>query len=211
MHPKKLATRAMMAGAVGVTAAQGATHTGVLALMMGAAGAASATGIGLAAVGGALTVGGMALGAASAYSTKKHLDLLEEIYRNRNNIPQCEILALRRRADGVHHLYIANVILPWIIRQKKLKFGKKLASAGGLGLVMSAGSAVRKAYKWGKGNLGKDRSSYADILARHLLTHECDLTKQIVEALCGQQKLQEFLNQDTDTVAPQIAEKMKSV
>jgi hypothetical protein len=211
---KKIAKGAMMAGAVGVESAQIATHTGFLALMMGGAAAASATGIGLAAVGGAITVGGMALGAKSALSTWHHIQALESIYVNRNGMKPphaCDVAPPWLERNDTIHNYIADTVLPWIIQQKKTKKDKKVASTFGAGLGVSLWSAGRWVYKGIQGSLGQMRSHYAWTLAKHLLTHNCRLAYAIVTALFGGSLPKAVLQQDMDTVTLLLQQKMKSV
>lgn len=76
---KRLGNYSAQAGTAGNVAAQGALHTGGIALVTGAV---SATGIGLVVAGGALTLGNMAKGARSWRKTSKHLRGLSEIYRH---------------------------------------------------------------------------------------------------------------------------------
>jgi hypothetical protein len=207
-HIKKTVKGVGSAAGVGMQVAQGVTHTGFVALGLGVVGAASATGIGLAAAGAAVTLGMMATGAASAWSTKKKIDLLEKIYGQRSSCI-CEAIDDVPRIDD--HKYIADTILPWIIRQKKHKKKKKIGSALGGGMVVSAISMVRWLHKKRLGTLGQKRSFYAQVIAAHLLTFQCSLVTKIVAALCSPEKLVEMLSQDTDTITPEIAEKMKSV
>jgi hypothetical protein len=207
-HPKKVVRGTLTAAGLGITAAQFGTGTGYVALATGAAAATSATGIGLVVAGGAITLGMMAAGAVSAYKTSQHLKLLEKIYEKRNTC-LCEKVDYEPRIDD--HKYIADKILPWIISQKKHKRRKKIGSALGGGLGVSAWSAIRWLHKKRLGTLGQRRSFYANVLAVHLLTFQCSLTLQIVAALVGTQKLLEMMYSDSNTITPEIAEKMKSV
>ena len=150
---KRVATGLMTAGSVGIQAASLATGTSSIAMAgaIAAGVAVSATGIGLVAAGGALTLGSMAMSAKSAYSTHQHLKVLEQIYEDRGRYRmRCQHLP--GADDGLGqfpdiHSFIAEVVLPWVIRQKKHKLGKKVGSAAGGGMLVGAWSAGRNLYK----------------------------------------------------------------
>ena len=216
---KRVASGVMTAASVGIQAASFATGASSLAVgsALVAGAAVSATGIGLVAVGGAITLGGMVLGAKSAYSTAQHLKRLDAIYAARGTYRnRCRLLPwagpekLNTDFPDLHG-FVADKVLPWIIRQKKHKLGKKVASAAGLGLGAGLWSAGRKAYKAIRGTLGKQRTYYAECLAVHLITCNCPLAEAVVAELYSEEEMRLLSVMDSETAAPLLAEKMKSI
>jgi hypothetical protein len=200
-----------MAASLGGTAAQVATHTGLLALATGAVGAASATGIGLVAGGLAVTATGMGLGARSVYRTNQHLNHLLKIQAEAKGF-QCTNLSSDPYTEGMHE-YVINIILPWIIHQKRQKRTKKAMDTAALGLVTGLWSAGRKIAKWKAGSLGKKRHRYAEFLAVHFLTSQCWLADAIVAELYSPTEMiwMKEPGRTNTEVAPLLADKMKSV
>jgi hypothetical protein len=216
---KRVATGVMTAASVGLQAASLATGASSIAVIgaVAAGAAVSATGIGLVAAGGALTLGSMALGARSAYNTAQHLKRLEKIYAARGTYrSRCRVLpwsgSERLNAEFADlHGWVADKVLPWIIRQKKHKLGKKVTTAVGAGLLVGIWSAGRKAYKALNGTLGKRRTYFAECLAVHLITCSCPLAQDIVSELYSEDEMNKLRFMDSDTAAPLLADKMKSI
>ena len=160
----------------------------------------------------------MALGARSAHRTAQHLGALEAIYANRGRwfcrgctvLPSVDAESLNEEFPNLHGL-IADKVLPWVIRQKKHKLGKKTATAFGAGLLVGIWSAGRKAYKAWSGTLGLRRTYFAECLAVHLITANCALAEAFVTALYSEEEMHRLKQMDSEAAAPLLADKMKSI
>ena len=210
---KKAANIGASAASTAGTVASYAAHTGgALALATGAA--ISATGIGLIAVGGALTLGGMVQGARSWSKTGDHIAGLKAIYAHRNELAQCSLcLPGGRSAPGgqkIAHDYIANSVLPYIISQKESKLTRKKVSTFGGGVLVSAYEKLHGLKKMYDGTRGKLRSYYAHVLAVHLITHYCPLADAIVEQLYSGAECDVIKRMNSDDAGELLMDKMKS-
>jgi hypothetical protein len=209
---KRFATGGMNVGSIGLQAASIATGSSSIAVAAAiATGAAvSATGVGLVAAGGALALGSLVLNARSAHKTRHHIDHLKKIQGNLGSFQWCVLLSSDPRFANLHGT-VGNIILPYIINQKKEKFGKKVAGAAGAGLLTNLYAAGRYAYKGLRGRLGKKRHLYAEYLAVHLITADCELAKAIVAELYSKEELKGLMAMDSSKLAPLLADKMKSL
>jgi hypothetical protein len=215
---KTIAAVSMPAATAADTAAQLGTGTSALHVAgMVAAGASAAaigaTGIGLIAAGAVLTVAASAVNLRSAYKTNKHINNLQDIQAQSRGC-SCKMLST---AANVQHLHdpIRDTILPYIISQKKRKLFKKTVGAvPGVGMGMVAARGGQAFCKWRNHTKGVCRSLYADFLAVHLLTAECQLVDAIISELLSPEELRWMkgeLGMDNNFIAPIIADKMKSV
>jgi hypothetical protein len=204
----------MSAGSLGVSVAQ--TALGASTFATGAAivagTAVSATGIGLAATAAALTLGGMALGARSAYATNRHINRLVELSTNQDTVFRCVCLSTDPRHQCLHDV-IKNDVLPYIIHQKRKKLGRKAASAAGGGLLVGLYTGIRSL---AKSNKGVERAWNAETLAVHFLTSRCELASAIIAELfsmpANDPRVDELRSEgmDSDTLSPLLMDKMKS-
>jgi hypothetical protein len=217
---KFLGKGALIGGKASLTAATAATtamgmKTGVVAVAAVATGTATAasmaTGIGLAAATAALTIGQSAVSANSLRKTIGHIDGLTDIQRkvSLGMYPVTECEPINAKDAVVYHQFIADKVLPYIIRQKKLKAAKK-----GVGIVPGA-IFVTGLYAAGRKmttGVGLKRTFYANVLGEHLITCNCKLAKAIVENLMGSATdMVQLMLMDLSAVTPILAPKMKSV
>jgi hypothetical protein len=210
---KTAATVGNTAGSVGLTIASSVTgHSSLAVAGAIAAGAAvSATGIGLVVAGAALTLASMATNASAMYSTSKHVIALKKIAGNPGKFRACKCVnhSLVSPDMSHDHGWIGKIVLPYIISQKTEKAVKKGIGTAGGGLLTNVYRLGRYAFKKDR---GKKRAYYAQVLTRHLITHDCALAGAIVAELFGD--VEEMLRLrmfDSDTSSPIIATKMKSV
>ncbi len=209
---KTVATVGNTAGSVGLTIASSVTgHSSLAVAGAIAAGAAvSATGIGLVVAGAALTLASMATNASAMYSTTKHVIALKKIVANPGRFSACKCMnAGLVSPDMSHdHGWIRKIVLPYIISQKTEKAVKKGVGTAGGGLLTSAYRLGRYAFKTDR---GKKRNFYAQVLTRHLITHDCALAGAIVAELFDVDEMLRLRMFDSNTSSPVIATKMKSV
>lgn len=203
----------VMAGASVATSAVGQAHH---LTMFGVAGAAAlgagTAGIGLAVAGGAMSVIGIGTSAVSLFKTAAHIDALEDLKARGSMKHHCNCKTRdfgNQMSDD--HDAIFNTVLPYIIAKKKAKRNKKGVGTMGLSLGTSAHRLGKAIYKSVKGTKGKNRSFYAEVLARHAVTHECDLVAGIVSELYTGQDYLAIRSMRSDQAAVLIAAKMKSV
>jgi hypothetical protein len=212
---KRIANGVSTGLSLGAFAAELTTGTSALtvagAVVAGAA--VSATGIGLVAASGALTVGSVISNARSLAKTFDHRTNLKLIKRryDANEYSNCRCRAHDAKAAKDHE-WIGTQVLPYIISQKYEKQVKK-----GIGVVPLAGLGVtayslgRWAYKSVTGTKGRVRSFAAHVLARHLITHDCKLAEDIVSELLSSVEMVKLKTQNSDVVGAAIKDKMKSV
>jgi len=204
-----VASKALDAAGPGMTAGTTATGTGTVALATGAA-AASATGIGLVVVGALATAGAAAKSVVAARSSKHHRDALMAI-QGRWREFNCSIPPeTEGDTDLMAHHRIATDVLPYAIEQKNTKFQRK--AIGSVPVLGTIPMAIRQVYRAAtKEHKGEARGKMAYELAVHLVTHNCALAQAIVADLYNYEKMLWMLDQDTDTITPLLAEKLKSV
>ena len=207
---KQVASKGLDAAGPGITTYTTATGGGAIALATGAA-AASATGIGLVVVGALATVGASAKSIVAARSSKHHRDSLAKMYQRKNAYACVLPEGVDGERDVMAHERIGANVLPYAIEQKGKKYVRK-----GIGAVPVLGSLpmkINQAYRAiMKENRGEFRNQMAYELAVHLVTHNCGLTQGIVtELFSSYEKMRWMLEQDTDTLTPLLAEKLKSV
>ena len=209
---KQVTEGASIAASLGIQGAGigvGATVGGTLggAVLTGAA--ISATGIGLAVAGGTLAIGSAVASGVSAKKTYGHICSLNDLHNHRNGYTCTGASHGNNTANSPNHEYISDEILDYIIHQKKLKMGKKSLGAGGLGIMTGAYALGRYAFKSHK---GEKRNMAAQMLATHLITHNCVLTEKIVTELLslGEAELAWLKKQNSDVVGALLAKKIKS-
>ena len=202
---------AIVAG-LGMQTTSIATGTSMIAAMGGAV--IGTGGIALLAAGGTLAVGSAIASGRSANKTYTHIKSLNNLYNYKDSLDfTCTHASTDMNTKGSpSHAYIAGEILDYIIHQKKHKFGKKSFGAVGGGLITMGWAAGRAAYKKAKGVKGEKRNFAAQMLATHLITHNCVLTERIcIEVLSlSEHELTWLKAQNSDTVATLLAQKMKS-
>ena len=103
-------------------------------------------------------------------------------------------------SNGSDHELISNTILPAIISKKKLKRTRKGVSGVSVlgGMLASAHSAKNGLVKRLKGNRGEKRHFHAEVLARHLVTHQCELVQSIVAELFSENEALEIMRMNTN-------------
>ena len=207
---KKVASKALDASGPAISTATTATGTGTVALATGAA-AASATGIGLVVVGSLATVGASAKSLVAATSSGRHYHALIKIHNRWKEMPCMIPPENEGEPDIAAHEFVAGIVLPYVISQKLDKYKKRgIAAIPVLGSLPVAAHTLWRAAT--KENKGVDRTNMAYKLAVHLVTHNCSLAQAMVaELFSSYEKMLWMLDQDTDTITPLIAEKMKSI
>ncbi|KTQ85225.1 hypothetical protein NS226_20630 [Aureimonas ureilytica] len=167
-------------------------------------------GIGLAVAGGVMTTVGVATSATSAYKTNGHINRLKGFQSA--PWPVCTCLDHRFAAEmAKDHEMIEGPILQYIIDKKRAKLKKKMAGSFGLSMGTSAHRLGKALYKAAKHTKGVKRTSYANILARHVVTHECDLAASIVSELYSHNDYLAIRSMSSKKAGELIAMKMKSV
>lgn len=207
---KQVASKGLDAAGPGLTAYTTSTGGGAIALATGAA-AASATGIGLVVVGALATAGASAKSIVAARSSKQHRDGLAKIEQRKREYPCMIPPDTEGETDLMAHERIGSNLLPYAIAQKGTKYQRKAIGAVPVlgSLPMKAHQMFRAATKENKGVL---RGQMAYELAVHLVTHNCALAQAIVaELFSSYEKMLWMLDQDTNTLTPLLAEKLKSV
>lgn len=209
---KTVAGAGLTAGSMAITGAQLGTGTSSLAVggAIAAGVAVSATGLGLVIVGGILTLASVATSGTSMVKSAAHVIGLKKILREPAKFAACKCEAASVPADMANdHQWIATKVLPYIISQKTEKAVKK-----GVGVVPGAG-ILTNLYRLGrfafKADRGKKRGFYAQVLTRHLITHDCALAGAVVAELFSAQEMLTLRQFDSDQSGPLIASKMKSV
>jgi hypothetical protein len=209
---KTIMSAAMTATSVGISSAQFATGAGTLAVIAGTATAATPVGLAIAAIG--LTVATSVTNAGSAISSSDKAHALKIILMKHKALdkPPCKCA---NSHGGVHpemtkdHALIVEKVLPYIIRQKNEKTVRKgIGAVPGLGLLTTAYRAGRAAFK---SNRGAARGFYANVLARHLVTHDCNLTGAIVSILYSEKEMLVLRTLDSEKAGDIIKTKMKSI
>jgi len=207
---KEVASKGLDAAGPGLTAYTTATGTGAVALATGAA-AASATGIGLIAVGALATVGTAAKSIVSARSSKHHRDGLIKMEQRKNAYPCRLPRDVEGETDPMAHGRICANVLPYAISQKDTKYVRK--AVGAIPVLGALPMKIHQMYRAvTKENKGVLRNEMAYELAVHLVTHDCALAQGMVaELFSSYDKMLWMLFQDTNTLTPLLAEKLKSV
>ena len=220
---KRTGKLGMTAGSLGISGAQTATGTGLATMALTGTAAIGATGIGLAAAGGALALAQSVLAATSAWKTKKHLNALQVIYDKRDQepfsipnycqmIPQGDMQLPKTREAHMQHDMIANLVLPYLINQKWWKTLRKGGTA-----VLIVGSSIetaraigKKAWKFSRRTLGVERQNAASWMAAHLVTCNCLLVQAIVAELYSMGEMEWLKHQPYGEVVEFLEVKMKS-
>ena len=215
---KQVVKPGLTVGSMGISAAQTATGTGILAAATGAA--IGATGIGLFVGAAALQIGSSALAINSALKTSRHIKELQDLYDHRDELNGvancCELMwgdvRQQTRLSMTGHDMVANFVLPYIIRKKTLKYGRKIATAIPMvGMVETARAIAQKARKRLNGTLGANRQTAAEWLASHFITCDCYLSQAIIADLYSVGEMNELRAKESyEEIAALLAIKMKS-
>jgi len=107
----------------------------------------------------------------------------EKQRRMRSTTPA--LVQTRENESRYTHLFILDNVLPYIISKKESKFGRKLISAGGLGLTEGLRAPIKGLYKYLRGTKGEHREGAAAWIAYHWMQHECVLCYDIALELWG--------------------------
>lgn len=208
---KKTVRIASGAAGAGIQVTQQVLGTTTIIALFTAGAAASATGIGLIVGGAAVTLGSIAASARSAVKTHRHLKVLRALLERHKSVP-CDLIG----ADGSkaqriedEHLEVVSA-LSYLINKKQNKLGKKVTGSVGAGLGVTVYGMGKALYKMVKGTRGVNRTAQAEVIARHLVTHNCALAQGIAAELYSPDEMLWMLDQDSATVAALLAEKMKS-
>jgi hypothetical protein len=212
---KEFAKKSMTVAKKGISVAQMATgQSGAMGLAknaaLGASVGLSATGVGLLVTSSTFAVINSGLAIKSARSTHLHIRGLEKIseVKSKLSCDSCEGVS----KNGSDHDLIATTILPAIISKKKLKRVRKGVSGVPIvgGMLASAHSAKNGLVKRWNGNRGEKRHFHAEVLARHLVTHQCELAHSIVAELFSHDEALEMMKMSTNKAGPLICSKMRS-
>lgn len=227
---KKTAKYTVGYGGTGLGVAQKgmalASGVGVKGALIGGATALSATGIGGIAVGGVTTVASSGLAIRAYSKTGSHLKNLVDLWNHRDTpeLKRCGLVnivanpllegseeAAQQLTDRAGHDMVASQVLPYIIKQKSRKMGRKKVSAiPVVGLVEGGRAIVNNLAKRWKGTQGQVRLEHARWLANHFCECDCELSRQIVAELYSVEEMNWLLDQEADDVANFLAEKMQS-
>lgn len=197
---------------LGTSAVQHAGAFGIAAKIgAGAAAAAVTTGTGGVAVGAAglaLQTGSMVAAVASVKKTSGHIKCLEEL--NRQTF-ECKGLPGSATRSYIDHDYIQECIIPYIIAKKRTKRRKKIvATLPVVGGATGLHGLGKRLYKQAHGTHGKNRSFYAHVIARHMVSHDCKLCEALVGELLSPAEYEDLKAKDSTLAEGPIARKMKS-
>lgn len=165
-------------------------------------------GVAVVAVAGVMQVGSMALSARSASKTWDHMKALKTIGAQKNYA--CRCLGPIAGTDVADHGHILRCVIPYIINKKSAKLVKKGVGTVGLGIGTTIFSIGKKAYKAARGTLGKRRTFYAQVVARHMVTHDCKLCEALVGELFSPSDYLRLRTMNSEDAGGWIARKMKS-
>ncbi len=173
----------------------------------GAGAAVSATGGGLVIAGGVLQVIGIGKNSVAAVKSHNHMKGLEDIQARASS------LNVSCNGEAMKHQAIVASILPYLIEQKKTKRDRRVQKAiPCVGLLESIRAVGNWAWKKHKGELGKKRYEFAEILASHLTVSGCALAAEIVAELYDFESMVWLQSACEPGLATElIASKMKSV
>lgn len=195
----------------GLSVAQTATSTSTLAVCSAAAAGAavSATGVGLVIAAGALTIGSTAVNARAAHKSRIHRKHLREIEANYSSY---DCYGFQQVGVMTEHFEIAQRILPYIVKQKGKKYGRRVRYAiPGVNLFSTLRAVGTNGWKRFKGKLGKERLDAAEWLIGHLFTHDCELVEAIIAELFSEKEmLWVKYHCEADVAIPLIAHKLRS-
>ena len=183
-----------IAGKVGLGAAAGA-------LTVGTGGVALAVGAGV------LQLGSMIAAARSVSKTWEHLEHLSKIRAHQHYA--CTALQGATGGQGDHQ-HIHNNVISYTIAKKSAKLVKKGATAVGGGALTGLFGLGKNLYKRARGTLGKRRTFYAFIVARHMITHDCKLCEALVTELFDHESYERLKTMNSEDASGWIARKMKS-
>lgn len=112
--------------------------------------------------------------------------------------------------QGIWHAYVLDKVLPYIIEQKEKKLFRKKVSTFGGGAAVSLYQVFHGARKAWQGHRGVVRGFYADVLATHLITHDCELADAIVDELYSEAECKVIKRMDSKPAGELLADKMRS-
>ncbi|WP_160152251.1 hypothetical protein [Microbulbifer sp. ALW1] len=217
---KSIAKKSAMAAQKGVSIAQTATgNVGLSGMAIKSAvgvgvGAVSSTGVGLLAAAGGMAVMNSGVSGYSAYKTHHHIKGLEAILANWTSY-SCE--SCGPFSDGPcnreMHGLIGTLVLPEIIRKKKTKRARKATAVLPVigGMISGLHSGAHSLQKRLTGTRGKQRHYHAELLAVHLITHECQLAEAIVAELFSVDEMEQIKRMNSDRAGPKICSKISSM
>ena len=211
---RKLGNYAKTGVSTGISIAEHATGTSVLAAAGGAA--LGATGIGLVAAGAVMTVVSSVQSGVSYVKTTVHLKGLLAILKDLDKYADCYSIQNAHsqvtRTNTKQHEIIAHQILPYIISQKDTKQTNK---AWGMAPVVGTSRNFLQSFwhnikkRW-DGTLGVKRNRAAQWLAYHFINAHCPLADAIIDELLGPGSTKNFDKTDYHVLAEVLANKMKS-
>lgn len=186
------------------TRVQSIHELGVIASAAGAA--VSATGVGLVVAGGVLQVIGIGKNSVAAVKSHHHMKGLEDIQS------RASVLGCACTGDAMFHQAVIASILPYLVKQKKTKRDRRIVkSTPGIALLESIRAVGNWAWKKQKGELGKTRTFFADVLGIHLTIARCPLVEEVVTELYDHESMVWIRDCCEPVVAAELlAAKMKS-
>jgi hypothetical protein len=97
------------------------------------------------------------------------------------------------------------------LSKKNKKYHRKVVGAvPGLGLVETLRGGTKNIYKRIAKTLGKERTHSAQMVATHLITHNCAIAQAIVAELYSFEEMLWIKDQEYDEVVKLLEGKMKS-
>ncbi|WP_282609419.1 hypothetical protein [Pelagibius sp. Alg239-R121] len=204
---KKAGNASSTVASYGVSVAQIATSSpGVVALATGAT-LAGAGPIGLLVASLVFSVGFSVQAGISATKTHQHIKELEGILAGASGC-SCS------KPNSHDHSHVLSTALPYIIKKKKAKRGRKAFSTVPFAVGLESGRSMLKAgWKKIKGTKGRARNYHALVLSRHHCTSDCELTAAIIKSLfwVDDATIEDLRDCPIEDVASVLSTKMKSV
>lgn len=209
-----IVSKATTAASMGLSATSSAKYLTFVGVGGAAVLGAGTLGLGLAVAGGVMTAVNIGTSARSAYKTMNHVEALIAIeadgtHSDPRNCRCMSSAAFNQMTED--HDTIRTKVLPYIINKKKHKVNKKLVNTGGLSILTAAHRGVKALHKMRKHTKGVNRTHHADILARHTVTHDCSLARDIVAELFSEQDYLAIRQLGSKMAGEILANKMKSV
>ena len=207
---RQYASMATSAVSAGVSITSNAKYLALAGVGGAAVLGAGTAGVGLLVAGAVMTTVGVATSGASAYKTHGHIEGLKTLQMSPRSSCICQDHRYAAEMAKDHEM-IQGTILQYIIDKKSAKFKKKVVGSVGLSMATSVHRLGKAIYKSAKHTKGVNRTHYANILARHVVTHECQLAASIVSELYSHNDYLAIRAMSSKKAGELLAMKMKSV